>query len=73
MKIMLRRIQRRLDALEPGPVRDQLRADIACLKVRLMALPARVAAHAPFPDAAEMRIVLDCEVRDAFSDVQKWM
>jgi hypothetical protein len=61
-------------SLPPGsPERRQLLADLTCLKVRLMALPARVASHAPFDDAEQAREAMDREIEAAFSDVRKWM
>jgi hypothetical protein len=73
MKPTLRTLRQLADDMPPGPMRDQMQADLTCLRVRLMALPARVAAHAPFPTAADAKIVLDREFNDAFRDVMKWM
>jgi hypothetical protein len=72
MKMICRQLRQLADGMPPGPMRDQLQTDITCLRVRLMALPARVAARAPFT-ADEATAVLDREVRAAFSDVAKWM
>jgi hypothetical protein len=69
----MRGIYEVLDTLPPGPLRDQVEDDLANFKERLMALPARVAAHAPFPDADEFRNVIERELIVAFSDVLKWM
>lgn len=73
MKAELRRQQQLADAMAPGPMRDQIQADLTCLRVRLMALPARVAAHAPFSTAADAKVVLDREFNAAFADVMKWI
>jgi hypothetical protein len=60
------------DSMPPGPRRDQMHVDLRCLRVRLMALPARVAAHAPFETADEAREVLERELAGAFADLRKW-
>jgi hypothetical protein len=72
MKMVVRQLRQLRDGMEPGPMRDQLTADLTCLKVRLLALPSRVGAHWPC-DAEELRAVIDRELRAAFSDVAKWM
>jgi hypothetical protein len=73
MKDALRELRQLADAMPPGPMRDQVQADVTCLRVRLLALPARVAAHAPFATAAEAKAVMDREFNDAFRDVMKWI
>jgi hypothetical protein len=72
MKTICRQLRQLANEMPPGPLRDQLEVDLTCLRVRLMALPARVAAHAPMTDA-EMMDVFDREIRAAFADVAKWM
>jgi hypothetical protein len=73
MKMICRQLRQLANEMPPGPLRDQLEVDLTCLRVRLMALPARVAAHAPFETDAEVTAVLDREIRAAFADVAKWM
>ena len=73
MRVTLRHLKQLADGMPPGPMRDQLRADLTCFRVRLMALPARVASFAPFATAAEAKAVMDREFNDAFRDVMKWM
>lgn len=73
MRDICRELRQIADAMPPGPMRDQMQVDLTCLKVRLLALPARVASHAPFETADEAREVLEREVEVAFRDVRKWI
>jgi hypothetical protein len=60
------------DSMPPGKLRNQMQADLARLRVKLDALPARLGARAAMKSAAEVRVVLDEEFADAFRDVLKW-
>jgi hypothetical protein len=69
----LRAIRERLNMMPSGALRRELEADVEALKVRLLAMPARVAEHAPFPDREEVDTVLAREMHLAFGDIlTKW-
>jgi hypothetical protein len=73
LKNICRDLRRMVDSMPPGSMRDQMQTDLTCLRVRLMAMPTRVASHAPFDTAEEAQEVLEREVESAFSDVKRWM
>jgi hypothetical protein len=65
---MLKELERLIEACEPGPERDQLRANYSRMRARLFEFPARVAALAPFKTAEEGRAVMEREIRAALAE-----
>jgi hypothetical protein len=60
------------DSMPPGKLRNQMQADLARLRVKLDAMPARVGVRAAMKSAAEVKVVLEEEFVDAFRDVLRW-
>jgi hypothetical protein len=68
-----RELRQLADRMPPGPERERMQADLSRLHARLSALPARVAARAAMRTSAEVKVVLDEEIADAFCDILKWL
>lgn len=73
MKEVCRDLRQLADDMPPGPARNQMQADLACLRMRLAALPGKAAAQLHMASAERVRAVLGKEFADAFGPIMKWM